>query len=363
MRRGAADISGSPRRDHRSGRPQDDHQRAQLGRQRLHGRLRGRQHADLGQQHPGPDQPARRGPAPIDYISPEGKAYQLNDKTATLMVRPRGWHLAEKHVLVDGEPVSGGAVRFRALLLPQRHGALARGTGPYFYLPKMESHLEARLWNDVFILAQDELGIPRGHDQGHGADRDHPRRLRDGRDPLRAARAFGGLNCGRWDYIFSCIKKFRHDRDFCLADAAQVTMTTHFMQQLLAAASRPATGATSTPWAAWRRRSRSRTTRRPTSRRWPGARRQGARGQRRPRRHLGGAPGLVPMAMEVFDGSCPSPTRSSASARGRAVTRRRSACLRAGATDHRGGPAPQHQRRHPVIGAWLRGQGACRSTT
>ena len=87
---------------------------------------------------------------------------------------------------------------------------MARGTGPYFYLPKLESHLEARLWNDVFNFAQDALGIPRGTIRAHGADRDDSRRVRDGRDPVRAARPLGGLNCGRWDYIFSFIKKFRN---------------------------------------------------------------------------------------------------------------------------------------------------------
>src|SRR4029077_6707723 len=98
----------------------------------------------------------------IDYVSPEGKAYGLNEKTAVLFVRPRGWHLDEKHVLIDGRPVSGGIFDFALYFFHNAKELLARGSGPYFYLPKMESHLEARLWNDIFNLAQDELGIKRG---------------------------------------------------------------------------------------------------------------------------------------------------------------------------------------------------------
>ena len=116
--------------------------------------------------------------ATITYTSPEGKQYQLNAETAVLFVRPRGWHLLEKHVLIDGaagarrQPVDFGLFFFHNAREP-----LARGTGPYFYLPKIESHLEARLWNDVFNMAQDELGIPRGYHPGHGVDRDDPGRL------------------------------------------------------------------------------------------------------------------------------------------------------------------------------------------
>ena len=98
----------------------------------------------------------------IDYVSPEGKAYKLNDKTAVLFVRPRGWHLPEKHVIVDGAPMSGGIFDFALYFFHNAKELLARGSGPYFYLPKLESHLEARLWNDIFVMAQDELGIPRG---------------------------------------------------------------------------------------------------------------------------------------------------------------------------------------------------------
>ena len=128
----------------------------------------------------------------IDYVSPEGKPYQLDEKLATLFVRPRGWHLPEKHVKIDGTPISGGIFDFALYFFHNAKELLARGSGPYFYLPKLESHLEARLWNDIFVMAQDELSIPRGDDQGHRADRDHPRGVRDGRDPARAARTLRG---------------------------------------------------------------------------------------------------------------------------------------------------------------------------
>ena len=184
-------------------------------------------------------------------------------------MRPRGWHLVEKHVLVDGKPVSGRLFDFGLYFFHNAKALLARGTGPYFYLPKMESHLEARLWNDVFVAAQDALGVPHGTHQGHGADRDDPRRLRDGRDPLRAARPLGRASTAAAGTTSSrCIKKFRTERGFLLADRAQVTMTTPLHARLLAAADQdlPPPQA-STRWAAWRRRSRSRTTPRPTRRR------------------------------------------------------------------------------------------------
>src|SRR5438552_3550701 len=144
----------------------------------------------------------------IDYVSPEGKAYRLNATTATLFVRPRGWHLPEKHVKIDGKPVSGGMFDFGLYFFHNVRELLARGTGPYFYLPKMESHKEARLWNDVFNAAQDELGIPRGSIKATVlietilAAFEMDEILYELRDHS------AGLNCGRWDYIFSCIKKF-----------------------------------------------------------------------------------------------------------------------------------------------------------
>lgn len=166
----------------------------------------------------------------ITYTSPEGKGYRLNEKTAVLMVRPRGWHLNEKHLLVDGTPVPGGLFDFGLYFFHNARELLERGTGPYFYLPKLESHLEARLWNDVFNLAQDELGIPRGTIRATVlietilASFEMDEILYELRDHT------AGLNCGRWDYIFSFIKKFRNNPAFVLPDRAQVTMTVPFMR-------------------------------------------------------------------------------------------------------------------------------------
>ena len=127
----------------------------------------------------------------IDFTSAEGKSYALNpdDTLATIVVRPRGWHLDEKHILIDGRRASGSLTDFALYMAASAQRQLDKGKGPYFYLAKMESHLEARMWNDAFNIAQDYLGHPARHDQGHGADRDDPGRLRDGRDPVRAARA------------------------------------------------------------------------------------------------------------------------------------------------------------------------------
>src|SRR5208283_1863537 len=166
----------------------------------------------------------------IDYVSPEGKTYALNAKLATLFVRPRGWHLPEKHVRVDGAPVSGGLFDFALYCFHNASELVARGSGPYFYLPKLESHLEARLWNDIFVLAQDELSIPRGTIKATVLIETILAAFEMDEILYELREHSAGLNCGRWDYIFSCIKKFRLNREFCLADRARVTMTTHFMQ-------------------------------------------------------------------------------------------------------------------------------------
>jgi len=166
----------------------------------------------------------------IDYTSAEGKAYRLNDDTAVLFVRPRGWHLPEKHVLIDGQPISGSIFDFALYFFHNAKELIARGSGPYFYLPKLESHLEARLWNDVFVLAQDELGIPRGTIRATVLIETLLAAFEMDEILYELREHSAGLNCGRWDYIFSCIKKLRHNAAFCLADRAQVTMTTHFMK-------------------------------------------------------------------------------------------------------------------------------------
>ncbi len=166
----------------------------------------------------------------IDYVSPEGKAYKLGDKLATLLVRPRGWHLPEKHVRIDGAPVSGGIFDFALYVFHNAKELLARGSGPYFYLPKLESHLEARLWNDIFVMAQYELGIPRGTIKATVLVETILAAFEMDEILYELKEHSAGLNCGRWDYIFSCIKKLRLNREFCLADRALVTMTTHFMR-------------------------------------------------------------------------------------------------------------------------------------
>jgi malate synthase len=166
----------------------------------------------------------------IDFTSPEGKAYKLGEKTATLFVRPRGWHLPEKHVTVDGQPISGGIFDFAMYFFHNAKELVARGSGPYFYLPKLESHLEARLWNDIFVMAQDDVGVPQGSIKVTVLIETIVAAYEMDEILYELREHSAGLNAGRWDYIFSCIKKFRSNHDFCLADRALVTMTTHFMK-------------------------------------------------------------------------------------------------------------------------------------
>ena len=159
-----------------------------------------------------------------------GKTYRLNDKLATLQVRPRGWHLEEKHVLVDGARVSGGLFDFALFFFHNAKELVDRGAGPFFYLPKLESHLEARLWNDVFIVAQKELGISQGTIKATVLIETILAAFEMDEILYELREHSAGLNAGRWDYIFSCIKKFKLDRNFCLADRAKVTMTAPFMR-------------------------------------------------------------------------------------------------------------------------------------
>ena len=163
-------------------------------------------------------------------LEQNGKSYKLNDKIATLIVRPRGWHLDEKHVTVDGQRVSGGIFDLALYLFHNAKELIARGSGPYFYLPKMESHLEARLWNDIFIAAQERVGIPRGTIRATVLIETILAAFEMDEILYELREHSSGLNAGRWDYIFSAIKKFKNDRDFCLADRAQITMTVPFMR-------------------------------------------------------------------------------------------------------------------------------------
>jgi malate synthase len=166
----------------------------------------------------------------ISFASPEGKQYKLNPRAAVLLIRPRGWHLEEAHVLIDGEPVSGSLFDFGLYFFHNAKTLLAKGTGPYFYLPKMQSHLEARLWNDVFLFAQDHCAVPRGSIRAtvlietiHAAFE-----MDEILYELREHSA--GLNCGRWDYIFSFTKVFRNHASFVLPDRGSVTMDRAFLK-------------------------------------------------------------------------------------------------------------------------------------
>jgi malate synthase len=166
----------------------------------------------------------------ITFISAAGKVYELQERTAVLQIRPRGWHLDEKHVTIDGRRVSGGLFDFALAFFHNAREQLARGAGPYYYLPKLENHREARLWNDVFVLAQQELGLARGTIKATVlletilAAFEMEEILHE----LREHSA--GLNAGRWDYIFSAIKKFRNKPGFCLADRGRITMEAPFMR-------------------------------------------------------------------------------------------------------------------------------------
>ncbi len=166
----------------------------------------------------------------ITFQSPEGKDYALNSKTATLLVRPRGWHLLENHMLVDGAPVSGAIFDFALYFFHNAKASLAQNTGPYFYLPKIESHLEARLWNEIFVMAQRELGVPQGTIKSTVLIETVLAAFEMDEILYELREHCVGLNIGRWDYIFSCIKKFRSNKDFCLADRSEVTMTAPFMR-------------------------------------------------------------------------------------------------------------------------------------
>src|SRR3982075_630323 len=166
----------------------------------------------------------------LGFTSPEGKEYRLNEKVATLVVRPRGWHLEERHLEVGGKAVSGSLFDFGLYFFHNTKRLLDKGSGPYFYLPKLENHMEARLWNDVFNFAQDALDIPRGTIRATVLIETilAPVEMEEFIYELRDHSS--GLNAGRWDYIFSIIKKFRARPEFVLPDRIQVTMTVPFMR-------------------------------------------------------------------------------------------------------------------------------------
>ena len=166
----------------------------------------------------------------LAFDSPEGKSYRLDETIATLLVRPRGWHLPERHVAVDGDSVSGSLFDFGLYVFHNARERVERGTAPYFYLPKMESHLEARLWNDVFVFAEEALGIPRGSFRATILIETFPAAFEMEEILYELREHASGLNAGRWDYLFSTIKTLRRRRDLVLPDRQQLTMTVPFMR-------------------------------------------------------------------------------------------------------------------------------------
>mgnify|MGYP001203228844 CR=1 FL=1 len=166
----------------------------------------------------------------ISFVAPSGKIYELGDKLATLLIRPRGWHLEEKHVLVDGEPMSGSIFDFGLYFYHNAKTRVSQESGIYLYLPKMESHLEARLWNDIFVKAQNMLELPVGTVKATVLIETILATFEMHEILFELKDHSAGLNCGRWDYIFSCIKKFKNQPNFILADRNEVTMTSPFMR-------------------------------------------------------------------------------------------------------------------------------------
>ena len=166
----------------------------------------------------------------IELVSPEGKQYKLNSNPAVLMVRPRGWHLLEKHFEVDGSPISGSFFDFGLYFFHNAKELLASGSGPYFYLPKLESHHEARLWNDIFVWAQDRLDVPQGSIRATVLIETVLASFEMDEILYELQDHSAGLNCGRWDYIFSFIKKLRNRPGFTLPNRAEVTMERHFLK-------------------------------------------------------------------------------------------------------------------------------------
>ncbi|MCL2591053.1 MAG: malate synthase A [Betaproteobacteria bacterium] len=166
----------------------------------------------------------------LTFTNEAGKAYQLNEKTANLQIRARGWHLDEKHVRVDGERISGGIFDFALAFFHNAKEQVARGAGPFYYLPKLESHLEARLWNDIFCMAQDHIGLPHGTIKATVLVETILATFEMEEILFELREHSAGLNAGRWDYIFSCIKKFRKNKTFCLATRSAITMEVPFMR-------------------------------------------------------------------------------------------------------------------------------------
>ena len=300
----------------------------------------------------------------IDFTSEEGKTYALrpDGELATIVVRPRGWHLAEKHILIDGRRASGSLTDFALYMVASARKQLDKGKGPYFYLPKMESHLEARLWNDAFNIAQDFLGIPRGTIRATVLIETIPAAFEMDEILYELRDHSAGLNAGRWDYLFSIIKKFRtRGRDFVLPERNAVTMTAPFMRaytELLVQTCHKRGAFAMGGMAAFI-----------PSRRDPEVNEVALTKVRDDKTREAGDgfdgswvahPDLVPVCKEVFDsvlGSEAQPARQAA-ARRRRHRRGPALGVQDPRRDHRGGPAEQHQRRPPVPGR-LAGRQRC----
>jgi len=166
----------------------------------------------------------------LTFTSPEGKNYALKDQIATILARPRGWHMTEKHVWFEGQPVSASLFDWGLYFFHNAKPLLARGSGPYFYLPKLESHLEARLWNDVFLHAQAELSLPRGTVRATMLIETITGAFEAEEILYELREHASGLNCGRWDYMFSMVKKFRNHADYVFPDRTLITMTVPFLR-------------------------------------------------------------------------------------------------------------------------------------
>ena len=287
----------------------------------------------------------------IDFTDPDsGKRYRLGARTATLMVRPRGWHLPEAHVRIDGEPMSGALFDFGLYVFHNARELTARGTGPYFYLPKLESHLEARLWNDVFLFAQERLGVPSGTIKATVLIETILAAFEMDEILYELREHSAGLNCGRWDYIFSFIKKFRNRPDFIMPDRDQVTMTVPCMRSysLLAIRTCHRRGAHAIGGMAAQIpiRDDPRANEQALGKVRADKEREAADG------HDGtwvAHPGLVPIAKEVFDQLMPQANQITRTRDDVAVTAPDLLAVPRG-HDHRARPAPQSERRRAVPG-------------
>ncbi len=294
----------------------------------------------------------------ISYTAPDtGKHYALHEKTAVLLCRPRGWHLLERHLEVDGKPVSASLFDFGLYFFHNARALLEKGSGPYFYLPKLESHLEARLWNDVFHLAQSELGIARGTIKATVLIETLPAAFEMDEILYELREHSAGLNCGRWDYIFSFIKKLQADPKFVLPDRGQVTMDKAFLHnyslrliQMCHRRNVHAMGGMaafipikSDPEANEAAMAKVR-----------------ADKEREVRDGHDGTwvahPGLVPVARAIFDKHMPGPNQLGNKRAGRAHLRGGPA-RHARGHPHRGGPAPQHPRGSSIHRRVARGPG------